>query len=240
MPKLNNPRAILESKIREFVFPYLESLDFVECPSRERTMGGASKTTYPFGTWTRNNSDGSVDLIDFKFDKYSKAEFEFDFAHISENGGYGSYQIHPQNDALAYGTGEFGRYRPKALTTFNPTSLAFSRRHLANEAYADKAIRKWMKGLQQVEFWFRSRTVGPYLITRENLPRGVMITRGRPSAIIFKTSYISFSPSTKGQFFGENNVKNYDEALSVAKDYYADAGKTLNLSKQVWWKFDGL
>ncbi|MEP3655549.1 MAG: hypothetical protein ABJO36_11700 [Litorimonas sp.] len=233
---MKNARALLKAKIKEFVFPYLESLEFEEMPSREIAAGGASRTRCPFGTWTRMNPDGSVDLIEFKFDKYAHASFEFDFAQIQKNGGYGTYVRHSQDKAQANGVGEYGRYRPKIFTTSNPISLSFGKRLLKNERAADKKIQNWMKGLDQIEDWFETRKVGSYLITFEQVSRGVSISRGFREKLIFKSTSIGYFKSTKDNDF----VETYEQAVSVAEQYYREQGKTLNLSKQFWWKFDGL
>lgn len=233
------PKSLLKSKVRNSVFPYLERLGFKESSSRELALGGVSRTTYPFGTWTRYNSDFSVDLIEFKFNKFGYAKFEFNFAKIQKNGGYGTYEFHTQDDGVASGIGEYGRYRPKKFTTSSPISLSFSKRYLQNENIADKAIQQWISGLIQVENWFQNRIVGSFLVTFENLPRGVRISRGFPSAVIFKTTSVRYVESTKDNIFGENNVTSYEEAISVAENYYNEMGKTLNLTRRLWYKYDG-
>jgi len=233
------PRSILKRKIEEIVFPHLDKQGFHETPSRELAFGGGSKTSYPFGTWIRRNGNGSIDLIDFKFDKYAGAKFEFNFAQIQKDGGWGNYCWVDQDECRAYGAGEFGRYRPKILTTSHPVSLSISKRIATNNQALNFKIKTWIDGLNQVENWFKTREVGPYIITFENLPRGITISRGFSKKIVLKEASISFSTSTKNRSFGENNVVSKSDAMLEAEKYYIERGKDLDLSYWLCWQTKG-
>ncbi len=237
---MNNQRKILISSLREFVLPYFQAKGFQEdIPGEDRELRNALR--YPFRTLRRINENKSVDLIDFQFDKSGDASFQFHFSQISEFGAFSSYELLSQSQASSYGSGEFGRYRAGAFYDTNPVSLHVKKRKgTSQEKKIQKKVMKWMRDLNQVEQWFKTREVGSCLVTFENLPRGVTISRGFPKFFILRETSISFMKSTRGNIFGEDNVVDLADAICVAEAYYKETNRILNISSTVFWKYTGL
>lgn len=227
---------MLIESLKEIVFPYFTNLGFVELPSRQ-IESGDSKKLFPLGTLTRINSDKSVDLIDFQFGKYGGPNFQLHFSQIPESGGYTSFQLLSQADSLSSGVGEHGRYRPSIPFVSNPVSFSINPKRAIEKTDIEKKLSKWMRGLDQIERWFHTREVGPYIVTFENLSRGVCISRGFPKMFVMRETSISFMSSTRGNIFGENNVDTLSEAIAVAESYYETKGEKLEFSTRFWWNY---
>jgi len=191
MPK-SFKNTFVEEMLKAFL-PYFKGLGFQNVPSRTVRVYNEPKRHYPLGCFERDRSDGSIDVIEFRFEKTGRPNFCINFTNAPKDGANHQYGFEVQENIPAYGVGEFGSGQSRFSLKGSRDTFGIVFWQRKNSNTIKNTIKECFTVFKQIENWFQHRIVGHKIVTIEYFPKGIGIVYGENTLLFFRKVTFGYS-----------------------------------------------